>query len=69
MRILLPTLHVRPSAQAIPLAAGCLKACLPQSLRATTQLLDLFPEPSDADLLEQILAPQPQVIAFPLYLR
>ena len=68
MRILLPTLHVRPSAQAIPLAAGCLKACLPQSLRATTQLLDLFPESSDAELLEQLLAPQPQVIAFPLYL-
>ncbi len=68
MRILLPTLHVRPSAQAIPLAAGCLKACLPKKFRDNTQLLDLFPEQSDAELLQLLLVPQPTIIAFPLYL-
>ena len=68
MRILLPTLHVRRSAQAIPLAAGCLKACLPQQWRENTRLLDLFPEQTDAELLQLIMAQQPTVIAFPLYL-
>ena len=68
MQILLPTLHVRPSAQAIPLAAGCLKSSLPQSLRQQTLLLDLFPGPSLGQQAETILASQPQVVAFPLYL-
>lgn len=68
MRILLPTLHVRRSAQAIPLATGCLKACLPQHLRQRTKLLDLFPEQSEAELLQLLLAQQATVIAFPLYL-
>lgn len=68
MRILLPTLHVRRSAQAIPLAAGCLKACLPQELRANTRLLDLFLEQSDTEMLQLLLAQRPAVIAFPLYL-
>ena len=68
MHILLPTLHVRPSAQAIPLAAGCLKACLPKELRKSTQLLDLFPAQADEDILRQIRSQQPQVVAFSLYL-
>jgi radical SAM superfamily enzyme YgiQ (UPF0313 family) len=68
MRILLPTFHVRQSAQAIPLAAGCLKACLPQSLRDQTRLLDMYAGQDLEDLTAIILDARPEVIAFPLYL-
>lgn len=68
MIIVLPTLHVRPSAQAVPLAAGCLAAALPKPLRQGVRLLDLFPEASLAAMQQQILALNPQLVAFPLYL-
>lgn len=68
MIIVLPTLHVRPSAQAVPLAAGCLAAALPESLRQGVRLLDLFPGTSAAAMQQQILALNPQLVAFPLYL-
>lgn len=68
MRILLATLHVRPSVQAVPLAAGCLKANLAAELRQDCQLLDLFAEQSDDEICRALLARQPHVIAFPLYL-
>ena len=68
MRILLPTLHVRRSAQAVPLAAGNLKACLSPELQDQTELIDLFPEQSLEDQLQLLLAYQPELIAFPLYL-
>lgn len=68
MRILLPTLHVRHSAQAVSLAAGNLKACLPEDLQQQTELLDLFPEQTLEQMANRILARQPQLIAFPLYL-
>lgn len=68
MRILLPTLHVRRSAQAIPLAAGNIKACLPQNRQQTTALLDLFPEQSPQQMQTAILRKKPQLLAFPLYL-
>ena len=68
MRILLPTLHVRRSAQAIPLAAGNLKANLAEKFHATTDLIDLFPEQSLEQMLATLLARKPQLIAFPLYL-
>jgi len=68
MIIALPTLHVRPSAQAVPLAAGCLAAALPAELRQGAHLLDLFPDTPIAAMQEQILALQPQMVAFPLYL-
>ena len=67
MRIVLPTLHVRRSAQAVPLAAGCLKAALPKAQRAQALLLDLFPEQSDQHMLQAILTSEPQLVAFPLY--
>lgn len=67
MRIVLPTLHVRPSAQAVPLAAGCLKAALPESLHGQTRLLDLFPAQSDGEMLQAVLAEKPELVAFPLY--
>ncbi len=61
-------MHVRPSPQAVPLAAGCLKANLPEQLRQNCQLLDLYAEQNDAEILQTILDRQPQVVAFPLYL-
>ncbi len=67
MKIVFPTLHVRRSVQAISLAAGCLKAALPLSLRENTLLLDLFPEQSDQTILTTILETKPQVVAFPVY--
>lgn len=67
MRILLPTLHVRPSPQAVPLAAACLKAALPEDSRRRTSLLDLYPRQSDAEMLAEILAAAPDLVAFPLY--
>ncbi len=67
MHILLPTLHVRPSPQAVPLAAGCLKAALPEEARRRTTLLDLFPRQNDDDMLAAILAAVPDLVAFPLY--
>ncbi|OEU71040.1 MAG: hypothetical protein BA864_09870 [Desulfuromonadales bacterium C00003093] len=68
LSVLIPTLHVRRSAQAVALAAGNLKACLSPQLRRQTELLDLFPQQSPAEMLEMLLACTPQLIAFPLYL-
>ncbi|HKJ04531.1 MAG TPA: B12-binding domain-containing radical SAM protein [Geopsychrobacteraceae bacterium] len=68
MNILLPTLHVRPSAQATPLAAACLKAALPAAFNKNTRLLDLYLSQSQEQMLDEILRLQPDVIAFPLYL-
>ncbi|MCD6583013.1 MAG: radical SAM protein [Desulfuromusa sp.] len=67
MRILIATLHVRASAQAVSLAAGCLKACLPTELQQQTKLIDLFPETDTALLCQQLLDLNPTIIAFPLY--
>lgn len=68
MKIVLPTLHVRPSAQATPLAAACLKATLPETFRHQAELLDLYPTQIQEEMLELILKMQPDVVAFPLYL-
>ncbi len=68
MIIALPTLHVRPSAQAVPLAAGCLAAALPPALQAGVRLLDGFPADSLETLQGRILDLRPQLVAFPLYL-
>lgn len=67
-KILLATVHVRRSAQAVPLAAGCLAAALPEPARARTSLLDIFPEHDLEQLCQEILAASPRVVAFPLYL-
>ena len=67
MRILIATLHVRASAQAVPLAAGCLKACLPAHLQKQTKLINLFPEQDIVSLCRQLLAQNPSVVAFSLY--
>jgi radical SAM superfamily enzyme YgiQ (UPF0313 family) len=68
LKILLATLHVRPSAQATPLAAACLKAALPGPLRDQTRLLDLYLSQSPEQMLAAIRRLQPDVVAFPLYL-
>jgi radical SAM superfamily enzyme YgiQ (UPF0313 family) len=67
MQIVFATLHVRRSPQAIALAAGCLAAALPDELRRTTQLIDLYPEQSVAQMAEAIMHCRPQVVALPLY--
>ncbi len=67
MKILIATLHVRPSAQAVPLAAGCLKACLPSELQQQTKLIDLFPDDDTATLCRRLLDHNPEIIAFSLY--
>jgi radical SAM superfamily enzyme YgiQ (UPF0313 family) len=68
MKILLVSLHVRPSAQAVPLAAGNLKAALGKELRQQTQLLDLYLHQPLSEMLAAIRAAQADLIGFSLYL-
>lgn len=67
MKIVFCTLHVRRSFQAVSLAAGCLAAALPAGLRKASLLIDCFPEQSDQDIVAAILATEPEVVAFPVY--
>lgn len=67
MQIVIATLHVRRSPQAVALAAGCLAAALPRELRPQTVLLDLFPDQSVAEMADAILTHYPQLVALPLY--
>jgi hypothetical protein len=67
MKIVLATLHVRRSAQAVSLAAGCLCAVLPAEQRARTCLVDLFPEQSLPEMTGLIQAEDPDLVAFPTY--
>jgi hypothetical protein len=67
MKIVFATLHVRRSAQAVPLAAGCLAAALPEELRRQSLLLDFFPDTPPEVMLAQVLAAQPQLVALPVY--
>ena len=64
MRIVLPTLHVRSSAQSVALAAGCLKAALPESLQSQTRLLDHFPVQSDDEIIQAVLSENPDLVGF-----
>ena len=67
MRIVIASLHVRRSAQAVALAAGCLAAALPEDLRRQTLLVDLFPEMTTEEMAGRILASDPTLVAVPLY--
>jgi len=67
MIIVLPTLHVRRSPQAVPLAAACLAATLAGKVQHRTLLLDFFPDQSDDELVRTILAADPDLVAIPLY--
>lgn len=62
------TLHVRPSAQAVALAAGCLAASLPEQNRARCRLLDLYPGPSPEEQVAAILAEPADLLVLPTYL-
>ena len=68
MKILIVSLHVRRSAQAVALAAGNLKSALPASLQQTTQLLDLYLQQPLTQMFETIQAAKPELVAFSLYL-
>jgi len=68
MHILIVTQHVRESAQAVPLAAACISAALSSEHQQQTELINLYP-PLDIDLVcQQLLAKQPDLIAFSLTL-
>ena len=67
MKIVFCTLHVRRSTQAISLAAGCLVSALPEPLSQSSSLIDAFPDQTDQEILTMILEPQPDVVAFPVY--
>lgn len=68
MRTLIVTQHVRASAQAVPLAAGCITATLPTELRRQTEIVNLFPGENCEVLCQQLLAREPDVVAFSLAL-
>jgi len=61
------TLHVRRSAQAIGLAAGCLAAALPDDARRNCRLLDLFPDQSPDEMAAQVLAEDLDLLVLPVY--
>lgn len=67
MKIVFATLHVRRSAQAVPLAAGCLAAALPPGLRSQAVLVDLFPDQDGPEMLRRIEGAVPDLVALPLY--
>ncbi len=68
MKILIVSLHVRHSAQAVALAAGNLKASLPVRLQQKTQLLDLYLQQPATQMLEMIQREKADLVAFSLYL-
>lgn len=68
MRTLILTRHVRPSDQAIPLAAACLKASLPQQLQEQTEIINLYPDDCPQQTVRKLLAREPDVVALSLCL-
>ena len=67
MKSVFCTLHVRRSPQAISLAAGCLVAALPVEFRKFSVLIDSFLEQTDQEILSSILASDPDIVLFPVY--
>ncbi|WP_020677464.1 B12-binding domain-containing radical SAM protein [Geopsychrobacter electrodiphilus] len=68
MKILIVSLHVRRSAQAVALAAGNLKAALPEKVQQQTQLLDLYLQQPLPQMLKEIRNARADLIAFSFYL-
>ncbi|RMF46389.1 MAG: radical SAM protein, partial [Deltaproteobacteria bacterium] len=66
-RIIAVTLHVRPSPQAVPLAAGCLFASLPEGRRQQAELLDGFADAPPERMEEAILQSDPDILVLPVY--
>ncbi|RME35313.1 MAG: DUF4080 domain-containing protein [Deltaproteobacteria bacterium] len=67
LRLLAVTQHVRPSPQAVPLAAGCLLASLPEERRAHTGLLDCFVADAPEAIAKAILDCAPEILVLPVY--
>jgi radical SAM superfamily enzyme YgiQ (UPF0313 family) len=67
MRIVFPTLHVRDSAQATPLAAACLAAMVHDRPEYDCILLNLFADEPIAKIVDRILNKSPDLIVIPLY--
>ncbi len=67
MKILIVTLHANESVQAIPLAAGNIKAALADSYRQSTSIIEFYPEHSPEQMCTEVLKEQPDLVAFSLY--
>lgn len=67
MKIALVTLHLRPSAQAVSLAAGCLAAALPAELRKKSRPLDFFLDQNEDDICQALLEESPDLVGFSVY--
>ncbi len=61
------TLHVRPSAQAVPLAAGCLAASLPPGDRSSCRLLDFTLRDSAEAVVAAVADSEPDLLVLPVY--
>lgn len=66
-RLVFVTLHVRRSQQAVPLAAATLAASLPPSWYQRCRLLDFYLDEPQPHMAEQILAQDPCLVSFSLY--
>jgi len=60
-------LHVRPSAQAVPLASATVAASLPQQKKSRVVLVDLFLHQSVEEMVDAVMQPRPTIVAFSLY--
>jgi radical SAM superfamily enzyme YgiQ (UPF0313 family) len=67
MKILLVSLHVNRSPQALPLAAANLKAALPLEVQHNTHLLNFYLSQPFEIILAQIIAAQADLVAFSVY--
>jgi len=67
MRIVFPTLHVRESTQATPLAAACLAAMLHDRAGFDCILLDYFTADPTDKIVGGILKHSPDLVVIPLY--
>ncbi|PLX99595.1 MAG: hypothetical protein C0623_08835 [Desulfuromonas sp.] len=67
MKIVFPTLHVRKSHQATPLAAASLAAMLHNRRNFECILLDFFPSDPPERMIRAILKSKPDLVVMPLY--
>lgn len=61
------TLHVRDSAQAVPLAAATVAASLPPLQRSSLNLINAYLADSDDDIIARIFSVHPSLVSFSLY--
>ncbi|TYO96681.1 radical SAM superfamily enzyme YgiQ (UPF0313 family) [Geothermobacter ehrlichii] len=61
------TLHVRPSAQAVPLAAGCLAAALPPERQRDCRLLDFTLRDPIERIVAAVVDTDPDLLVLPVY--